>query len=376
MSSSQVKKQNPVGPITVVVDHEIFATQAVGGISRYFVELCAAMRKLGTEPEIVAPIHINDYAQDLSNLYGLRVRPYSKTKQLRLWSNSIISGMLSLRKTYDILHRTYYCAPNFIRSKRMVTTAYDMIPELGYVKDRSLVEAKRRVLAQSDVILSISQSTKRDLMEILQIPSEKIVVTHLATSMGVQNPVEPIEFAKHIMSTSYLLYVGTRYEYKGWSFLVKSLSILHSRGHRLRLVCFGGGKCSGAERDLLSAHQLADFVSFTSGPDSELAWLYRHATCCVMPSLYEGFGLPIIEAISCECPLICSDLAITREIAGEAALYFEIGAEEQLANHIISTAEAGEARNQLMQKGINRSKKFSWTACAERTLDAYRLALS
>ena len=215
----------------------------------------------------------------------------------------------------------------------------------------------------------MSESTKADLIEILGVNENKVdVVYHGVTKLpGVSENPERVA-----NGWPFLLYVGQRGGYKNFYALASAYARVDGMRDEMKLVCFGGGKWTSEEKRYFVNLGLDDSSVFQlGGTDQTLAQLYRDAIALVYPSLYEGFGLPLLEAMSQGCPVLCSDTPALREIADRAALYFDPESEDDLRSQLSVIASSESLRASLCGAGKRRSSEFSWEKCVNETCEVY-----
>ena len=193
-------------------------------------------------------------------------------------------------------------------------------------------------------------------------------MTYLADSLTG----EPKDFAAD--RTNELLFVGLRGEYKNFDRLVQAVGRSEFLRDNFQIVAFGGGPFSSAERELIDEVHLTQRVRYVAGDDRDLRARYRSARAFIYPSLYEGFGLPVLEAMGCGCPVICARPRADRseEIAGEAAAYFDPTSVTDMQRILENTLSSPERLADLRAKGAFRHSLFSWEKCAVETLEVYR----
>jgi glycosyltransferase involved in cell wall biosynthesis len=159
-----------------------------------------------------------------------------------------------------------------------------------------------------------------------------------------------------------------------------TLLIAYSQSSVLRsgfdLICVGGGELSSQERKALRDSGLMEKVRQLEADDALLAALYAHAALFVYPSLYEGFGLPLLEAMRCGCPVACSNAGSMPEIAGDGALFFDPDAPEEMQSVLESIVLSEYLADTLRVRGYERERKFSWEQCVSRTAELYRLVVT
>jgi glycosyltransferase involved in cell wall biosynthesis len=197
---------------------------------------------------------------------------------------------------------------------------------------------------------------------------QKISVIHLGYTLR-----EGLSKRKlNIGDKPYILYVGQRYTYKNFSRLLQAYSNSPRLKKAFKLVCFGGARFSNDEINQIKKLNLkAEDIAHFNGNDNILRTLYANATAFVFPSLYEGFGIPPLEAMSFKCPVVCSNKSSLPEVAGDAAEYFDPYNIEEMMLSIESVIFSTEKRNDLIEKGLKRIKLFSWEKCTEQTLEVY-----
>ncbi len=364
----------------ILYDHQIFSTQIYGGISRYFIEL---MKKFEDDDEIEYKLSLkysnNHYLKELNHLpYKTFFENYSFKGKYRLLNllnilNKKVSKEYISRGNYDFFHPTYYDTYflDYLGKKPFVLTIYDMIheiyPEMFSLRDET--SKRKKLLAQKATkIIAISENTKRDIMTFLGISENKIEVIYLANSININKNNDKINIT---LPEKYILYVGSRGGYKNYELFIEAISPLINDNNKLNIVCAGGGKFNEKEIEKLKNLKIKDRVFYYSGSDSVLAYLYQKAIAFVFPSLYEGFGIPALEAFACGCPVIISNTSSLPEVAGDAAIYINPTDKISILNSIQKVIYDVELRNQLIYKGSQRVKEFTWRKTANKTKKIY-----
>lgn len=229
-------------------------------------------------------------------------------------------------------------------------------------------------LRKAQHIIAVSNYTKTDLLCRLNIPESKITVIHNGVDRNIFKPL-----AKRPFHFPYVLYVGTERPRKNLGTLLSAFSMLKKGGSvmpTLKLVKVGSAGRTDEFRhttlDEIGRLGLESEVVFADyASDEDLAAYYSSAVALVMPSLYEGFGLPIIEAMACGCPVIAANSSSLPEVAGDAALFFAPRDSLQLAHLIRCLVNEPVLRNELTRKGFERVRHFSWERAARKTLEVY-----
>jgi glycosyltransferase involved in cell wall biosynthesis len=228
--------------------------------------------------------------------------------------------------------------------------------------------ARRQAERQADHVICVSENTRKDLLDLLDVSADKVSVVHHGCSLRTGNGLHS-ETARD--REPYLLHVGLRSRYKNFRRLLE----VYAGSKRLRsdfkLICFGGPPFTSEEAREMARLGIRDRVTRVAGDDSALRKLYSSAVCFVYPSLYEGFGIPVLEAMSCECPVACSRTSCLPEVAGPAAEYFDPGDCDSMQTAIEAVVYSPDRARELMNCGLVRSAQFSWDECARQTLQVY-----
>ena len=362
----------------IAFDHQIFTIQSYGGISRYFVRLVQGLLALGETANVLAPIHHNHYLGDLPKgvVHGLGFKSFPpKTHRIVTEINRQICAARLRRLRPEILHETYYAtAPVGGTFAGRVLTVYDMIHERfpkEFDRNDPTSQRKRSAVARADHIICISHSTKSDLCQMFDLPSERVSVVHLGFDhlMGDALAEVPIR----VGDRPFLLYVGHREGYKNFARTVRAVASCAVLREAFDIVAFGGGAFRPQELGLIQSLGLRDgAVRQLGGDDAVLGSLYGRAAALVYPSLYEGFGLPPLEAMAHDCPVITSNVSSMPEVVGQAGAFFDPSDVEAQAEAIRSVVCDTERRLQLVALGRVRLSNFSWSSCAMETRAVYR----
>jgi glycosyltransferase involved in cell wall biosynthesis len=357
-------------------DSQIFAWQRHGGISRYFYELATRISIMqGQKVKIFCPLHVNDYlGRENSGLLprSIQIPVFPLSGRILRVINEQLSRFSVLNFCPDLIHETYYSTKPFFPSvKKRVITIHDMIHEKfpeHFSKFDPVRMEKASSAARADHIICVSESTKRDVIEILNVDPEKISVIHLASSLGVH-------LARgsgiKLDSRPFILYVGNRGGHKNFNgFLSAYASSIVKNS--ISIICFGGGGFSREE--LERARYLgvnSEHLMQISGDDHLLTDLYRAASLFIYPSKYEGFGIPLLEAMSFGCPVATSNVSSMPEVSSNAAVYFDPNDVGSICAGMEKVLQSNDLSKQFRLKGVERSALFSWDKCALQTLSIY-----
>ena len=285
----------------------------------------------------------------------------------------------------DLFWSPHYNIPLFpIRAKKRLVTIHDVLHLAFAHLLRPLEKAYAKIFLESavrlsDRIITDSQFSKREIEAYTSVKPGKLEVIPLGVDRTVfnssTNGSELLE--KYQIKTPFLLFVGHLKKHKNVDGLVETFELLHQGGRRdLSLVVVGAQQGVVRRDNLLIERVYRDFphlrecLRFVGNvPDLDLPHFYRAAEAFVFPSLYEGFGFPPLEAMSCGCPTVVSDRGAMTEVCGEGAAYVDPLDSSHMAKVLEELLKNSEMRRQLVQKGIVRSQEFSWKKCAEKHLE-------
>ena len=172
--------------------------------------------------------------------------------------------------------------------------------------------------------------------------------------------------------TKYILFVGNRSNYKNFIFFFESVAQLLKDDDKLHIVCAGGNAFTADEQQLINFHRLSAKVIQSNFKDFELATYYIKAQCFIFPSTYEGFGIPVLEAMSCGCPIILANHSSFPEVAGDAGIYFELENSEDLNEKVNSVLTNSDLRQAYSAKGLAQAEKFSWKKTTDECIEIFK----
>lgn len=361
----------------ILYDYQAFTLQFYGGVSRYFVEIAKRLSHAeDTELQIFAPFYINHYLQELDpgvvSGRQLAKAPKSAGRLLNIYNRAAMRHKAASYNP-DILHETYFSkhAVSLRNSQARVVTVYDMIHERFpeyFAAWNKTSENKRLAIERADHVICISENTRRDLLDMSNVKSEKVSVVHLGFDAHQSNHSP----SKRLIDEPYLLHVGIRSGYKNFQRLLEGYASSRMLHENYRLVCFGGGDFSHSETQQIKRFKLPeDRLVWMGGSDSVLMNLYRHATAFVYPSLYEGFGIPSLEAMAHDCPVVCSGGGSISEVVGDAGEFFDPLDSSAIAQAVENVTGSQSRAAQLRALGRQRIKRFTWEKCAKGTHDVY-----
>jgi len=263
---------------------------------------------------------------------------------------------------------------NYKKPKKCIVTVLDIIPLASEFQEkpgfiRMLYSLAMRNIKRADAILAISEYTKKDVVEKMKIEKDKIFVVPLAAD----KEFKPLNVPKND-DIKQILYVGSEIPRKNLPVLIHAFSMISKKYKNVRLKKVGVSQNEKARNDLLDLSRklgVLDKIDFPNHIDS-LVEVYNSADVFVFPSKYEGFGLPVLEAMACGCPVITTNLTSIPEVAGDASLYFDPDSPEELAEQIERVLFDKDLSQKLTDQGIKRADKFSWDRVAKETIDVYK----
>ncbi len=358
----------------VLYDYQKFSTQKVGGITRYFAELFNAFSD-NVVPYVSIRFNRNLYISGREDLFLHKVRDFDFNFRGRKFALAAVErlnrwcAMADLRNAdYDIFHPTYYDTYYERAGIRapVVVTVHDMIQELWPdVFGSRIIGLKKSQIFGSDHIVAVSENTKKDILNIYPeiSPSKISVIYHGVSLHGVRPSDRPLP-------EKFILFVGKRDGYKNFIPLISALCPLFKADRELKLLC-AGEKFKPYEITFLNENGLSDSVIQVDADDSMLLAMYSKARLFVFPSLYEGFGLPILEAFSAGCPVCLSDASCFPEIAEDAAVYFDPMDGDSILDAVGRCLSDEELRNKVIRKGRGRLGAFDWKRSAHSLENVY-----
>jgi glycosyltransferase involved in cell wall biosynthesis len=374
--------------MNLVIDGLIYTKEAHGGISRLFSEILPRMCDLA--PSLTVTL----FTENCRPLQLLPIHPRivhrpvprldSYLRPRRVWKGVGTKAERVVRRCYigsgrsALWHSTFYTLPHKWNGNQVVTfhdLGFQRLPQLFNRPDHEIHRQRmRRCLVEADIVIAISEATSEDIQDYYGIDNKKIRVTPLACSVSFQVLERSTLRRSVVTERPFILYVGHRMCYKNFDTLLEAYA-----GWKLRkdldLVVVGGKSWSTQEQQMLAKLGVAERVRFAGHlDDMTLAQLYNEAAALVCPSLYEGFGIPLLEAMACGCPVVSSRIPACLEVAGDCGVYFDPKSADDMRRAL--DIAVGEARkSSRIARGLEKARRYSWDRTAQQTLDAYREAM-
>ncbi|MFC1548652.1 glycosyltransferase family 4 protein [Candidatus Omnitrophota bacterium] len=274
-----------------------------------------------------------------------------------------------------ILDHSYAGLIRFMEKKKTIITCHDLSP-LDFPEERARFHGLRcwlnlRLLPCANRIIAVSEATKRSILKHFDYPEDRIHVIYCGVSGGfkVLGDRDGLR-RKYGINSKAVMHVGGSWPRKNVEIILRFLR------ERKDITLIKVGPFSDENRDYISKHDLGDrIIHMGSGEsdDEQLAELYNAADVTLMPSFYEGFGLPVAEAMACGCPVICSDIDVFREVGGDAVIFVDPWNVQDLATKADVVFKNTSLRNDMAKKGIERAKKFRWGNSAKETYKIYEM---
>jgi glycosyltransferase involved in cell wall biosynthesis len=353
----------------------------LGGISQYVIHL---IRELG-ELDKTNHYTIFHSRKDGNNYLPTNVSNYFRRNlwtpchhRLEKWS---LAAEITPNRI-DILHSPDFIPPAF-GAKTRIITIHDLnflyYPEyLSPESRRYYLDQIRWAAVSANHIIADSECTRQDLINDLDVPASKVTTVHLAANpiYSLQQTPEMIEetLQRFSLSAGFVLFVGTLSPRKNVTTLLKAFHLLGlEQGFDLPLVIVGkkGYQSSRLFEEIKELNLESMVKHLDNVEDEQLAALYSAASVLGMPSHYEGFGLPPLEAMHCGCPIVASNRSSLPEIVGEAGIYCEPNDHRSWAEALLTVITDSDKRQKMIDAGHKQSEKFTWSSTAKKTLKLY-----
>jgi glycosyltransferase involved in cell wall biosynthesis len=299
------------------------------------------------------------------------------------WSRYSLRGQILLpkllrRDCIKLFHSPFYMMP-FLSRVPSVVTIHDVIPFLKYTDkrglDRMAICAMNWLAAQrASAIITVSEASKKDIVRVLRVPESKVKVA--PCGMGAYVAVAPNSDLYSQYVPYFACITARHFEAKNTALAIQGWRMFRERTGLPHKLLIGGGTSDEGRAQLTNAgcHGDCKLVGFI--PDEDFSSFFHDAEAFIIPSLYEGFGLPALEAMACGAPVISSNRASLPEVCGDAALYFDAADAEELALQMIHVVTDRELRAGMISRGKARAQKFTYAESARRILDVYHEVLS
>lgn len=329
----------------IILDNIISSLQTTGGVTIYFDNIKDRLLRDKKEVEI---LNFADVNNTNSRMMQIEPRFLERYRDCRV----------SFNYNSGIFHSSYYRIPNN-KNLKVITTVHDFTYEIFVkgLKQKVHTWQKNRAIRNSNKIICVSNNTAQDLQRFCNVSDDKIEIIN----NGVSDNYFPLP---ERLDTNNVIFVGARGGYKNFTLAVQSLAMRS----QFNLVIVGGGALTTSEMEMLN-HYLPGRYDFRGRlTDDDLNIVYNNAFCLLYPSSYEGFGIPVIEAMRAGCPVVAINSSSIPEVAGDAALLLD----KADKNNILEALDVIlYERKKLIDRGFEQAKKFSWEKCYQETVSVY-----
>lgn len=359
----------------VLYDGYIYSIQKNGGINKYFKNLLDrlpaevdATLTLKKKNENCFPTNPRIKKRLPFSIFGNTCNYFRKRHRanLKKWETP---------EFFDIAHPTYHdlLSESLLADSTLplVLTIHDMIPEL-YPDDFTGIlestERKHRAIERADKIICVSNNTKLDLMRLLSVPENKISVIHLASDLD-ESMVDPDWKA---CDSPYILFVGARTIYKNFTKLLHAFHKAKAEWPELKLLLVGA-ELTATEQTKAAQLGVSDCILILQNlDDQKLATTYHNAQALVYPSMYEGFGIPPLEAMACGTLVITSNRSSIPEVVGDAAFLIDPNSVEEMTSKILGLKNLGPNREILINRCKQQAQTFCWQKSTDKIVNIYK----
>ncbi|MDD5606011.1 MAG: glycosyltransferase family 1 protein [Patescibacteria group bacterium] len=374
-------------PKRIGIDARLFGTAQATGIGTYTEELISNLVKFDDFNQYVAFV-LPEVAETFP-FYAKNLKKWPVPYKHYTYSEQLLYPSVLKKARLDLIHYTNFNTPVFFTQVKSVVTVHDLT--LWFFPGRKQKSWLRRVVYRQVMrqscenatrIIAVSKGTKTDIVKYLGINADKIDVIYESAPKRYRDKVEPKRLeaikAKHNISRPYFLYVGEWRPHKNLVRLIRAFATF-KRQYQLDYQLVLVGKLDPFAPEIpetIKQLGLQDDV-ITTGyvADQDLPYFYAGAFAFIFPSLYEGFGIPPLEAMAAGVPVISSNASVMPEILGDAALFFNPKSLEDIAQAMYKLATTFRLQKELKDKGFQQIKKYSYTKMVKETLNTYRKAL-
>ncbi len=362
-----------------------------GGIGRLTRDLVTALAKLDNRTQyklFVSGSKQSDFPQKMAQNFEWKPTSLSPKWLARIWHRTKLPLPIEiLMGQIDLFHATDFTLPPTLPSTRTIVTVHDL--SFVRVSDTASPKLKKyldklvpRSINNATHVIADSKATKDDLIDLYDTPSNKITVllsginsryhkiTNNYSSMTMRNKYD-------IPDVPYIFSIGTIQPRKNYSRLIQALKLLRQSGYDLHLVIAGGKGWLEDEMyktlDETQLHEAVHLIGFAD--DEDVVKLYNAAECVAFPSLYEGFGFPVLEGMACGTPVLTSNVSSLPEVAGDAAIMVDPYDIEAIAEGLRQLIDDSDLRKTLIERGFQQASKFTWENSAKNLLKIYQNVL-
>jgi len=358
--------------------------QKTGG-GRYLSDLIENLQPLGLNDQYFAILNKTFYSKNFIKNPLVKITHGGNLSKFRptriIWENLILPKVID-KNAIDLLHAAGFTLPPKIRCKTIITI-FDMtfftMPEVHQKRKIAyFTSIMPSTLKKANMIIAISEQTKKDIIKVLNIPEKKIKTIYLGLNKNFKH-IDDLKLINNIkkkygLKDRYILFVGTIEPRKNISNLVRAYYALKKKGMEHQLVIVGKLGWNYKEIfNLISRFNITNDIKFTNYIlDEDMPFIYNGADAFVYPSLYEGFGIPILEAMACGTPVITSNVSSMPEVTKDAAILVDPNSVEEICSSIKNVLSNTELATLMKEKGIKRASFFDNKKMAAQTTELYK----
>ena len=353
------------------------------GIGRYYESLLKGLAEKGMKIYTCVPAEFRkDFEQNFKQ-YSKNTIPiyvnYKKFSVKGFWEQGKI--LKNLEKEISVFHFPHINLPFYV-PKNLVVTIHDLCPFTKFW-DRSYFKRKifewhfKRTIKKAKKIITISESSKEEIANVCPACDAKVKVIYEFVDEKFLR-IKDCHNKERLIKDEYILFVGNRKKHKNLGNLIEAFKIIKKTHSELKLVIAGNKFTEIDEVDILKRKLRLknEILEFMSPSDEEIISLYTNAKTFVLPSFYEGFGLPPLEAMALGVPVVVSDIPVLREVCGDAALFVDSHNKEDIAEGILKVLENNQLKIALIQKGLKRVKVFNREKIIQEYINLYQEILN
>jgi len=365
--------------MNIVIDASVYESRGQRGIARIFTNtlplICDAHPEVNVTlifrkpPQMAYPQHPQIKIIFLPNVYRLRPWRFWKTRY-KMVQDGLILLLVGLNPR-NIWFSTYFTTPPSKWRGKQVVFVHDMIYELFrelMPESKKVIELKRNAILHADKVFCNSETTASDLVRLYPTVQSKVIVTHLSHDKFFTHLSK--DMIKTVITEEFILYVGKRDYYKDFATLLEAYAQWKHKT-KIRLFLVGPELTSEEKSSIVGLGLINNIKIFANADDQTLRDLYNQALAFVYPSLYEGFGIPLLEAMACGCVVIASRIPSTLEIVKDAPVYFEPDNPASL-NEALDVIFDEEEINTHIAKGYQISSEYSWEKTAQKMYEGIK----
>jgi len=352
----------------------------IGGTYTYTTSLLKEILKLDSSNNEYTVLYNKGQKQILAEKTKVVKATSSSPIYWLFWDNFILPRIIN-NNHIDIFHSFKRPEILKIKTKKIITnhSAYPFLfPELQGIGEKLYwTRSQKKAVNAADAVLTVSETDKNSLSQVLDVDPRKIFVTHLATTKEFKKITDQALIKKirdkFKLPEKYFLFIGSFYLFKNIPNIIRAFALLKNKKNIIHKLVLVGPKGSGANEvyKAIKGTELEDEVIFTGPITEDIPVIYSEADIFLFPTLYDSFGIPVLEAMACGVPTIVSTAGALPEVAGDAALKYDPNDITGIAEGIKKLLYDKDLREEMIRRGYQQVKKFSWERCAKETIAIY-----